>query len=150
MDNSVKVWDLSSGQCLHTFRDHTSLVGLLAVSSKYIVSAAADAMICVYDSDTLGLLHNIQPQGGAITCFKHDDERMVAGCDGSLKMWDIRSGKLVRDLLEGVEATSSVWQVAMQGDLVVAASKRKASNVFDIFRFPAQQTDGRDVNKQDA
>ena len=132
MDNTVKVWDVVTGECLHTLTGHTSLVGLLGTSPNFLVSAAADASLRIWDANTHQLKHVLASHGGAITCFQHDETKVVSGSDGTLKLWDIQTGAYVRDLVIGI---SSVWQVAFHGSLLVAASNRGGSTVFDVFDF---------------
>jgi len=132
MDNTVKIWDLETGTCLHTLMGHTSLVGLLGLSPNYLISAAADSSLRVWDADEMSIQHVLRNNGGAITCFRHDEHKVISGSDGMLKLWDIRRGKFVRDLIIGI---SSVWQVAINGNLLVAASNRGGATVFDIFDF---------------
>ena len=132
MDNTVKVWDVLTGECLHTLAGHTSLVGLLGNSPNYLVSAAADASLRVWDSNTHELKHTLSSHGGAITCFQHDETKVVSGSEGSLKLWDIRTGAYIRDLING---NFSVWQVAFNGNMLVAASNRNSNTVFDVFDF---------------
>ncbi|WWD20706.1 hypothetical protein CI109_105182 [Kwoniella shandongensis] len=132
MDNTVKVWDVTTGECLHTLTGHTSLVGLLGLSPNYLVSAAADASLRIWDPDTCQQKNVLASHGGAITCFQHDETKVVSGSDGTLKLWDIRTGAYIRDLVVGI---SSVWQVAFNGNLLVAASNRGGATVFDVFNF---------------
>ncbi|WWC72565.1 uncharacterized protein I206_106527 [Kwoniella pini CBS 10737] len=137
MDNTVKVWDVNTGDCLHTLTGHTSLVGLLGISPNYLVSAAADASLRVWDPETLDVKTVLSSHGGAITCFQHDETKVVSGSDGALKLWDIKTGSYVRDLVVGI---SSVWQVAFNGNLLVAASNRGGQTVFDVFNFSPTTT----------
>ena len=132
MDNTVKVWNVSTGECLHTLTGHTSLIGLLGVSPNYFVSGAADASLRIWDANNHQLKNVLPSNGGAITCFQHDETKVVSGSDGTLKLWDIRTGQYVRDLVIGI---SSVWQLAFNGNLLVAASDRGGSSVFDVFDF---------------
>lgn len=132
MDYAVKIWDLASGECLHTLSGHTALVGLLGASPNYYVSAAADASLRVWDANTAELKHVLSSHAAAITCFQHDETKVVSGSDGTLKLWDIRTGRYVRDLITGI---SAVWQVAFHGDRLVVASQRAGSTAFDVFFF---------------
>ncbi|OCF38570.1 F-box and WD-40 domain-containing protein CDC4 [Kwoniella heveanensis CBS 569] len=132
MDNTVKVWDVGTGECLHTLTGHTSLVGLLAISPNHLVSAAADSTLRLWDPETLQIRAALLSHTGAITCFQHDETKIVSGSDGSLKLWDAKTGAYVRDLMNGI---SSVWQLAFKGNLLVAASNRNNQTVFDIFNF---------------
>ena len=125
---------------MHTLTGHTSLVGLLGLSPSHLVSAAADSTLRVWDPDTGQLQHALASHIGAITCFIHDEFKVLSGSDGGLKMWDIRDGTFVRDLLSNV---TGVWQVVSEGRWCVAASNRVDSTIIDIWDF------GKDANGRD-
>ncbi|WVN89692.1 uncharacterized protein L203_104922 [Cryptococcus depauperatus CBS 7841] len=137
MDNTVKVWNVVTGECIHTLQGHTSLVGLLGLSPNYLVSAAADSSLRIWDPNSCQLKSVLGSHAGAITCFQHDDTKVVSGSDGTLKLWDIKTGAFVRDLVVGI---SEVRQVAFNGNLLVAASNRNGATVFDVFRFGEPST----------
>jgi F-box and WD-40 domain protein CDC4 len=118
---TVKIWDLNFGVCLATLEGHVSLVGLLGISPNNLVSAAADSTIKVWDATTLECKQTLTAHVGAITCFQHDETKIVSGSEGTLKMWDIRDGSFVRDIVTGVQG---VWQVAFSGRYLVSASNR--------------------------
>lgn len=136
MDSTVRVWNISTGQCQHTLTGHTSLVGLLGLSPSYLVSAAADSTLRVWNPDTGELHHTLAAHNGAITCFQHDEFKVLSGSDGILKMWDIRDGTEVRDLLTGIVG---VWQVVFEGRWCVAASNRNDSTVLDVWDFGKEE-----------
>jgi len=132
MDGTVRVWNLSNGQCAHTLTGHTSLVGLLGLSPSYLVSAAADSTLRIWDPDTGELKHTLAAHTGAITCFQHDEFKVLSGSDGTLKMWNVRDGTVVRDILTGI---TGVWQVVFEGRWCVAASNRNDATVLDVWDF---------------
>ena len=138
MDGTVRVWNLSTGQCQHTLTGHTSLVGLLGLSASYLVSAAADSTLRVWDPESGELRHTLAAHNGAITCFQHDEFKVLSGSDGTLKMWDIRDGTQVRDLLTGIVG---VWQIVFEGRWCVAASNRVESTVLDVWDFGNEEGD---------
>src|ERR1700733_13784805 len=108
MDGRVRVWDLRTGECQHTLTGHTSLVGLLGLSPSYLVSAAADSTLRIWDPNNGTLIHTLVAHTGAITCFQHDEFKVLSGSDGTLKLWDTRDGTVMRDLLTNI---MGVWQV---------------------------------------
>lgn len=138
MDGTVRVWNLTTGQCVHTLTGHTSLVGLLGLSPSYLVSAAADSTLRVWDPDSGELKHTLQAHTGAITCFQHDEFKVLSGSDGTLKMWDIREGTFVKDLLTGI---NGVWQVVFEGRWCVAASNQVDATVINVWDFSREEGD---------
>ncbi|KAF6763808.1 WD40 repeat-like protein [Ephemerocybe angulata] len=132
MDGTVRVWNLQNGECQHTLSGHTSLVGLLGLSPSHLVSAAADSTLRIWDPDSGELKHTLAAHTGAITCFQHDEFKVLSGSDGNLKMWNIRDGTVVRDLLTGI---TGVWQVVFEGRWCVAASNRQDTTVLDVWDF---------------
>ncbi|THU81510.1 WD40 repeat-like protein [Dendrothele bispora CBS 962.96] len=132
MDGTVRIWSILNGTCLHTLTGHTSLVGLLGLSPSYLVSAAADSTLRIWDPNTGALKHTLAAHTGAITCFQHDEFKVLSGSDGTLKMWDVREGVVVRDLLVGI---TGVWQVAFEGRWCVSASNRSDVTVLDVWDF---------------
>jgi F-box and WD-40 domain protein CDC4 len=138
MDGTVRIWNLNNGQCQHTLIGHTSLVGLLGLSPSSLVSAAADSTLRIWDPATGELRHALSGHTGAITCFQHDEFKVLSGSDGTLKMWDVRDGQQVRDLLTGVVG---VWQVVFEGRWCVAASNRNDQTMLDVWDFGAEHDD---------
>ncbi|KAK0186504.1 cell division control protein 4 [Armillaria mellea] len=132
MDGTVRVWNLQTGQCQHTLIGHTSLVGLVGLSPSYLVSAAADATLRIWDPDTGELKHTLAAHTGAITCFQHDEFKVLSGSDGALKLWNIHDGTVVKDLLTGI---TGVWQVVFEGRWCVSASNKNDTTVLDVWDF---------------
>ncbi|KAH7929662.1 YVTN repeat-like/Quino protein amine dehydrogenase [Leucogyrophana mollusca] len=138
MDGTVRVWNIRTGQCQHTLTGHTSLVGLLGLSPSHLVSAAADSTLRIWDPETGELQNTLAAHTGAITCFQHDEFKVLSGSDGTLKMWNVRDGTVVRDLLTGI---SGVWQVVFEGRWCVAASNRNLTTVLDVWDFGTDEDD---------
>jgi hypothetical protein len=132
MDGSVRIWSLKTGQNLHTLNGHSSLVGLLSLSPTTLVSAAADSTLRIWDPATGASLHVLQAHQGAITCFQHDEFKVLSGSDGALKMWDTRDGTVMRDLLTNI---MGVWQVVFDERFCVAASNLQDHTFLDVWDF---------------
>lgn len=151
MDHCVKVWSLATGTNIFTLEGtsprniklmagHSSLVGLLDLSHDYLVSAAADSTLRIWNPDTGKCQHVLSAHTGAITCFQHNENMVLSGSDGTLKMWDVRTGEFVRDLLHGL---SGVWQIKFDDRRCVAAVQRGGITWIDVLTFGEE--DGRMV-----
>ncbi|KAK9703317.1 SCF ubiquitin ligase complex subunit cdc4 [Basidiobolus ranarum] len=132
MDFKVRVWNIENGSCLYVLEGHSSLVGLLNLTPDYLVSAAADSTLRIWSPSDGTCLNVLSAHTGAITCFQHDGTKVISGSDGTLKMWDIRTGRLIRDLIQGL---SGVWQVQFDHRRCVAAVQRQGQTWFEVMDF---------------
>lgn len=131
MDLSINVWDIDKGKLLFSLEGHNSLVGLLELSEKYLVSAAADATLRVWDPITGENHCKLKGHNSAITCFQHDSLRIVSGSERMLKLWDIKSGKFIRDLLTDI--SGGIWQVSFDPDRCVAAVQKHKNDTEETY-----------------
>ncbi|GAA5835698.1 hypothetical protein JCM9279_004621 [Rhodotorula babjevae] len=132
MDSTVRLWSTETGECKAVLEGHTSLVGLLGLTHRNLVSAAADWTLRIWDPATGACRHALSAHQGAITCFQHDEHKVISGSDGTLKMWDVQTGEFVRDLLTNL---TGVWQVAFDERFCVAAVSRNGRSEFEILDF---------------
>jgi F-box and WD-40 domain protein CDC4 len=131
MDSMIKVWDIESGKLLHTLEGHSSLVGLLELSDEYLVSAAADSTLRVWNPKPGGSICKLEGYSRAITCFQHDSLKIVSGSERTLKLWDIETGKCVRDLLDDI--TGGVWNLRFDNNICIAAVQRSRNDIDENF-----------------
>jgi F-box and WD-40 domain protein CDC4 len=129
MDNMVKVWSLETGACIFTLEGHTSLVGLLDLSHERLVSAAADSTLRIWDPENGQCKSRLCAHTGAITCFQHDGQKVISGSDRTLKMWNVKTGEFVKDLLTDL---SGVWQVKFNERRCVAAVQRNSMTYIEV------------------
>jgi tetratricopeptide (TPR) repeat protein len=115
------MWDLDSGEVLHTLEGHTERVSAVVVTSdgSRAVSCSDDETLKVWDLESGEVLHTLEGHTDEVTAVAvtPDGSRAVSGSnDGTLKVWDLESGEVlhinpllvVDDLLEkGVELFDS-------------------------------------------
>ena len=135
MDNMVRIWDLNTGSLKYTLEGHTSLVGLLDLNCDKLVSAAADSTLRIWDPETGQCKATLSAHTGAITCFKHDGQKVISGSDRTLKLWNIKTGECIKDLLSDL---SGVWQVKFNERRCVAAVQRDGLTYIEVSYFLAQ------------
>ncbi|GAA5815839.1 hypothetical protein MFLAVUS_009355 [Mucor flavus] len=135
MDSTVYVWDIITGECLHKLDGHSILVGLLGLTPNHLVSAAADKTLRVWNPNT-GVCEHVlagkHGHEGAITCFKHDDEKVISGSEGGLKMWDIKTGRHLYDLVTDVKG---VWWVTFDKRRCIVAIRNHDETSFQMLDF---------------
>jgi len=129
MDNLVKVWSLDNGSVLFNLEGHSSLVGLLDLQGDRLVSAAADSTLRIWDPESGHCRNTLSAHTGAITCFQHDGQKVISGSDRTLKMWDVKTGEFVKDLLTDL---SGVWQVKFNERRCVAAVQRNNLTYIEV------------------
>ena len=66
--DAVKVWDVSSARCLHTFPCPASSL-TVTDDSRYLVSGSKDSTISVWDLASFSNVRTVNSQCGAVTCL---------------------------------------------------------------------------------
>jgi small GTP-binding protein len=111
-DNTVKLWDVSSGELLHTL-GHRREVNCVAFDpqSRTLASAGDDETVKLWELRSGRLLRTLEghqrlvfsvafnPQGGTVAS---------GGADGTIKLWEANGDKLLRTLEEHQEIVRSV------------------------------------------
>lgn len=131
LDSNVNIWDLNTGAKHFSLTKHLSLVGLIQLSPQNLVTGAADATVKIWDPETGEYKRQLEGHTGAITCFQHDDKRVVTGST-TLIMWDIKTGKMINELLSD---TTGVWQVRFNNKTCVAAVQKNNEAWIEILDF---------------
>ncbi|KAI5298582.1 hypothetical protein KEM56_003932 [Ascosphaera pollenicola] len=136
MDHMVKIWCLKTGAALFTLEGHLSLVGLLDLRANRLVSAAADSTLRIWDPENGRCKSILSAHTGAITCFQHDQTKVISGSDRTLKMWDVKNGEFVKDVLSGL---NGVWQVKFDERRCVAAVQRDRKTYIEVIDYGASR-----------
>ena len=135
-DNTLKVWDLASGQCRATFAGHTNIVLGVAITpdGKIVVSGSADKTLKVWDLASGQCRATFADPTSSVygVVITPDGKTVVSGSgDDTLKVWDLASGQC-RATFAG--HTDIVYGVAItpDGKTVVSASKDNTLKVWDL------------------
>ncbi|MFP4101481.1 S-layer homology domain-containing protein [Coleofasciculus sp.] len=125
-DNTVKIWDLSTGELQRTLRDHSEWVYSVDVSpdSRRIASGSVDNTVKIWNLQTGELLHNLTGHsdsvididispGGGLVASGSDDE--------TIKVWDLGTGELLRTFTGHTDPVNAV-AISPDGETVVSGS----------------------------
>jgi tRNA A-37 threonylcarbamoyl transferase component Bud32 len=124
----VQLWDLSTGAEQKRLRGPAANVRCVAISqdSKAIAAGADDSMVWVWMADATGpKTFCMKGHAGSVTamCFVAPESLLTAGADGTVRQWDVRSGKLKGTLPAGA---GPLVALAFGGKRVAAAGEHLA------------------------
>ncbi|KAG0365349.1 quinon protein alcohol dehydrogenase-like superfamily [Gamsiella multidivaricata] len=89
LDNTLKVWNAETGECLNTLFGHEEGVWSLAFDKLRIVSGSLDKTIKVWDTETGDCLYTLPGLNSPVTCVDLGDTRVAGGSfDGTVFVWD--------------------------------------------------------------
>ncbi|MEP7126868.1 MAG: NB-ARC domain-containing protein, partial [Byssovorax sp.] len=136
LDNTLKIWDLRTGQLIRTLEGHTSGVSGVAVTADgdWAVSASYDETLKVWDLSSGQLLRTLEGHTEPVTsvAVTANGRWVVSGSeDKTLKLWELRSGELVRTFY-GYTMVAGVATTADDRWIVSASQDSRALHVWDF------------------
>lgn len=131
MDNVIKCFSLDTGSNHSDLEGHSGLVGLLSsAEGEVLVSASSDGTVRRWDPRSTGQGDTVmEGGGGAITCLWHDQTRAIAGWQGGVTMWELKTGQKLRELMKDAQG---VWAVESDGVQCVAAVLRDGRTMIEV------------------
>ncbi|KAH3672755.1 hypothetical protein WICMUC_004161 [Wickerhamomyces mucosus] len=135
MDSSIRVWDLKTGECLNILKNHTSLVGLLGLSNKYLISAAADGTLRGWNpkiyTNEFTLHHD---NHSAITTFDSNSNVLVSGSEGQFNIYDLKNkGELIK--FNFLNDIGQVWSTKCNFNKCIIAVEKNQQSYIEILDF---------------
>lgn len=124
-DASIRLWDVTSGECLKILHGHAGWVWSVSLSPSpnlILASGGADASIRLWDvrsGECRKILHG-HTSGVRSVAFSPDGRMLASGSDDCLvRLWDVTSGECLQ-VLPG--HTSWVYSVTFSPDSLLLAS----------------------------
>jgi WD40 repeat protein len=141
-DKTIKLWNLRTGELLHTLTGHSDKVTSVAISSdgQTLASGSLDKTIKLWNLNTGQLLGTFTGHSELITsvAISPDSQTLASSSgDDTVKIWDLNTGKLRSSLshespIFGAES-SAVLRVAFSrdGKILASASNDKTIKIWD-------------------
>ncbi|PSN58849.1 hypothetical protein BS50DRAFT_595118 [Corynespora cassiicola Philippines] len=101
--HSHSIWDLTSGKCLQTLEGHSSGVNSVAFSpdSQRLASASHDNTVKIWDSASGKCLQTLEGHSYSVrsVAFSPDSQQLASASDDkTVKIWDSTSGKCLQTI----------------------------------------------------
>ncbi|KAI1315081.1 hypothetical protein EDD11_001323 [Mortierella claussenii] len=108
-DNTIKIWDLSTGACLRTYVGHSASVLCLQYDEDRIVSGSSDTTIIVWELETGKALQRLTGHVDSVLSLRFEKD-IVVSCskDRTVKIWKISTGEMIRTLVGHRAAVNAV------------------------------------------
>jgi len=93
-DDALRLWDLESGQCLHTLESYYFNFVSMTPDGQRAVSDSEDKPLRVWDLESGQCLHTLKGHGGRRVSVTPDGRRAVSGShDKTVRLWDLQNGE---------------------------------------------------------
>ena len=100
-DYTLRLWDILSGQCVHTMEGHTSEIHSVDITpdGRYVVSRGWDNALRVWDMESGQCMHTMEGTAYSKVAITPDGQHAVFWSDDkTLKMLDLESGKCAKHI----------------------------------------------------
>jgi WD40 repeat protein len=135
-DQTLKVWDLESGDQTATLTGHTGWVKGCAISpdGRKVVSCSSDNTLKVWDLESGDEKLTLSDHSDSVNrCAISPDGKKVVSCssDNTLKVWDLESGDEILTL-SGHSNFVDGCAISPDGNKVISASHDRTLKVWDL------------------
>lgn len=91
-DESIRVWDMTSGKCEGELHGHAGYVSSMVLQDEYLVSASYDSTLCLWSANRRTLIKQIKAHEHCVNALMAHESGVLlsASWDGTVRVWDLR------------------------------------------------------------
>lgn len=135
-DQTVKLWDIATGKCIHTFIEHKGWVKRVALNSQGVLaSCSLDQTIRLWDIQNKSCIGVLDACGHGIMdiSFVGDTPNLLASCsvDGKVRLWDITTKKCIKVLHGHINSVDNIVSNP-QGNLLLSSGQDFSVRLWDV------------------
>lgn len=135
-DGTVKLWDVSTGNLVHTFSGFSDVRSVCFSTNGDILAAAGDYFIKLWQINNFNEIMTLYGAGGltiTIIRFSPDGNILASGsAERTIRLWNINNGSLLQNLSGH---TGTVWSLAFSpdGHTLASGGGGEVQGSFDSF-----------------
>lgn len=135
-DNTLRLWDLSTGAELQIFTGHSAFVNAIALSpdENTFYSGSANGSIFAWNATTGEKLGEFAGHEGPVNTLDRnpDGKLLVSGAgDGTIKVWDAQTRDLVNSL-DGHNGAVNTLVITDDGQQVISGGADRSIRIWDL------------------
>jgi WD40 repeat protein len=135
-DQTVRVWDASTGTILHTLQGHTGYISSVEVSldGTRIVSGSHDHTVRIWDASTGVPIQTLEGHTDYVlsVAFSPDGTYVVSGSgDKTIRVWDTSTGIVLHTLGSHADEVNSV-AFSLDGSYIISGSDDRTIRIWTV------------------
>ncbi len=117
-DNTIKIWDLETGQCRATLEGHSDGISSVAITpdGKRILSGSFDKSVRVWDAGSGREVAKLEDHTNgvwSVVALLDNARALSGGFDKTLRLWELASGKCLKMIECGTDGGDDVFSSAV-------------------------------------
>ncbi|MEB3831367.1 S-layer homology domain-containing protein [Phormidium sp. CCY1219] len=126
-DRTIIFWNLNTGESTLTINSHgSSILGLtLSPDGQLVASSSDDGLVKIWRVDNGALVRTISADINPVNALaiSPDNQTLATGSEGSVRLWDIATGDLLRTLARDPAASFVDLTFTRDGENLVSSGK---------------------------
>nr|XP_026696028.1 WD repeat-containing protein 88-like [Ciona intestinalis] len=134
-DGSVRLWNTELGATIQNIRVHSLPVTKAKLRVSKLLSSSWDKSVCLTDPETSDVIWSVKGEGIVTSCDISSNENLVVASsdlDNSVKLWDMRSGLLVANLLDLHSSTPTSCCFSPNDQRIASTGMSMTTKIWDL------------------